>query len=137
MKLKRRFILNLLGPAPIAAALLVFTFASFENDRFVEAVRWLPFYVLFGYLYAILPSAAHAWWLHRRYRAGLNPRSRRAVGLSAASGLCAGLVITLFFAVPNNGNVGSALLFIPLGAATGALNGLLQFLIRETPAAPR
>ena len=137
MKLKRRFLLNLLGPAPIAAALLIFTFAVLENGRFVEAVRWLPIYVLFGYLYAILPSAAHAWWLHRRYRAGLSPRSQRAVGLSAASGFCAGLAIALLFAVPNIGNIGSALLFIPLGAATGALNGLLQFLIRETPAAPR
>lgn len=129
MKLGLRFALNLLAPTPIAATILLSTASLLEKGESTGALSWFPIYVLFGYLYAILPSLAHAWWLHRRYRAGLDPRSRRSVTLSTASGLCAGLIIGCMF-----GSLGGLLMFIALGAATGALNGLLHFLIRAKPA---
>ncbi len=131
MKLVLRFVLNLLSPAPIAATLLLTAAAILENGHFTESLRWLPIYVFFGYLYALLPSAAHAWWLHRRYRAGLDPRSGRAIALSTVSGFCAGLAVGLFLAAMANGNPGGLLIFVPLGAATGALNGLLHRLVQH------
>lgn len=126
MKLRRRFALNLLAPSPLAATLLICTFSILEKRPLTEALRWLPIFILFGYIYAILPSLAHAWWLHRNYHRGLDPRSCRAIGFSSASGFCAGFVIGLI-----TGNAGAVLMFILLGATTGAINGLLQFLIRE------
>lgn len=85
-------------------------------------------------MFALLPSVAHALWLQNRYRAGVAPRSALAIGYSILTGTIAGLTIGLFFMVTSGGDAGGLLMMIPLGAATGALNGVLQFLIREQPA---
>lgn len=135
MKNGRRFTLNLLAPSPLAASILtVFFFA--ENPSW-QSLAFVLYATPFAYVFALLPSAAHAVWLDRRYRAGVAPRSASAIGYSSLTGTIAGLIIGLFFMITSGGDHGGLLMFIPLGAATGALNGLLQFLIRETPAAPR
>ncbi len=135
MKTGRRFALNLLAPAPLAASIL--TLISFAERPSWQSLAFVLYATPFAYVFALLPSVAHALWLQNRYRAGVSPRSARAVGFSTLTGTIAGLTIALFFMLTSGGNRGDSLMFIPLGAATGALNGLLQFLIRETPAAPR
>ncbi len=129
MKLRLRFVLNLLAPAPLAATLLALLMLA-ENPSW-EALGFALYATLFAYVFAILPSLAHALWLQRRYATGLAPRSARAVGLSTLSGTAAGLAIGLFFVIVSHGDPGGLLMFVPLGAAVGALNGLLQFIIRE------
>lgn len=130
MKHAGRFILNILTPTPLAALLLVVFFAVQKNtpplSKLPAAFLGLT---LMGYIFAILPSLAHAWWLHRRYRAGLDPRSLRAAGISTVSGALAGLAIGLVFAFDHHDPSGPLRMFVPLGAAAGALNGLLHFLI--------
>lgn len=129
MKLKRRFALNLLAPAPLAASLLTLVF-FLENPSW-ESLAFVIYATLFAYVFAILPSVAHALWMRSRYLAGLAPRSARAVAWSTMSGTLAGLAIGLFFVVVTEGDPGGLMMFVPLGTATGAFNGLLHFLIRE------
>lgn len=129
MKLKRRFALNLLAPAPLAALSLTIVF--FAKEPSWPALGFLAYATLFAYVFAILPSLVHALVLDACYRAGLAPRSLRAVLFSTFTGAIAGLAIGLFFAATSGGDPGGLLMFIPLGAATGTLNGLLQFLVRD------
>ncbi len=129
MKLKRRFVLNLLAPAPLAATVLTLFFLA-ENPSW-ESLAFVAYATLFAYVFAILPSLAHALWLQRLYSAGLSPRSVRAVGFSTLSGTLAGLAIGLFFAAMTKGDPGGLMMFIPLGTVTGVLNGFLHFLVRE------
>lgn len=129
MKLGRRFALNLLAPSPLAATLLAF-FSYTERPSW-SSLGFALIVIPFAYGFAILPSLAHALWLHRRYATGLAPRSAHATGLSTLSGTAAGLAIGLYFFVVSHGDPGGLLMFIPLGAATGTLNGLLQFLVRD------
>ena len=125
MRPRLRFAIDFLSPTPIAA--LLFTVGVAITERAPEAVVAFPFVVLLGYVYAILPSLAHALWMRRCYRRGMEPRSLRAAGIMTLSGLLAGSAIGghIFFA----GAGSFALLFPPLGAATGALNALLHRLV--------
>lgn len=134
MKTGRRFALNLLAPAPLAAGILTLIFFA-ENPSW-QSLAFVLYATPFAYVFALLPSVAHALWLHNRYRAGVPPRSARAIGFSSLTGTIAGLGIGLFFMLSSGGIAGGLLLMIPLGTATGALNGALQFLIREQPVSP-
>lgn len=121
-----RFALNLLAPAPVASALLAIVLAIMEGAS--EILLTTLLITLYAYIFAGLPSIAHACYLHARYTSGLPPHSKHAVWLSTASGTLAGFVLGVI------GGAASAnwvLIFsaIALGAATGAINGLLQFLI--------
>jgi hypothetical protein len=135
MKTGRRFALNLLAPAPLAASILTLFFIA-ENPSW-QSLAFVLYATPVAYVFALLPSLAHALWLQNRYRAGMVPRSARAVGYSSLTGTIAGLSIGLFFMLTSGGDAGGGLLMmIPLGTATGALNGMLQFLIREQAVSP-
>lgn len=129
MKLRRRFALNLLAPAPLAV--LILTGVYLVKEPSWQLLGFAAYATLFAYVFAILPSLVHALVLDAGYKASLRPRSLRALLLSTFNGSVAGLAIGLFFTMLSHGDPGGLLMFIPLGAATGALNGLLQFLIRE------
>lgn len=133
MKHKIRFAINLLAPAPIASVLFfggITLVALIHGEASTNDLQWFVAVIIAAYLFAGAPSLAHAWWLHRRYKRGVQPRSAHALRLSTISGLAAGCAIGGVFAI---GGKTPAFFFIfaALGAATGALNGLLQFLIRE------
>lgn len=129
MNTRARFALDLLGPPFIASVL--FTLILAIDQRNVAAINLLPFIVPFGYAFAILPSLAHALWMRHRYRRGLDPRSPRAAGIMALTGLGAGAAIAPLFL--NLQGAGAFLIFLPLGAVTGAVNALLHRMVPRAP----
>lgn len=144
MKYPARFVLNLLAPVPVAVLLylsvaaiwtLVVGNADTEFEGTGQQLRWLAVFLIFGYLFAGLPSLAHALFMERRYRRGLDPRSRQALRVSTLSGLCAGFVIGGLFAL-SAGHIGPLLTFVSLGAAAGALTALLHQLFPAKTQAP-
>lgn len=73
MRLKTRFAINLLAPAPIASVLLsagVTVVTLINGEASADDLQWLVVIITAAYLFAGAPSLAHAWWLHRRYKHG-------------------------------------------------------------------
>ena len=121
-----RFCLNLFAPAPIASLLFAFGFCI-AGETF-EPLLGLPIFLLVAYLYAGIPSLAHACILHVAYRRGVDPKSAGALALSTLNGLLAGTAIVLFIAIATGDNAVGALwcIMLAMGAVTGALNALLH-----------
>lgn len=136
MQYKGRFALNLLAPAPIAATLIAI--GACVNTASLDPLALLPLMVLVGYLYAGLPSLAHALILQRHcYRRGDDPRRKRALTVSTLNGLLAGTAIYFFFVcIGGFAETLGMLLFPPLGAVTGALNALLHRIPCRIPRRP-
>lgn len=129
------FLLNLFVPPPIAASLI--GIGASVNTLSFAPFALLPMMIAVAYLYAGLPSLAHALILQRCYRQGHAPNGKRALTVSTLNGLLAGTAIYLFFVcIGGIAETLALLLFLPLGAATGALNALLHRIPYSYPAAP-
>ena len=121
-----RFCLNLFAPGAIASLLFAFGFCI-AGETF-EPLLGLPIFLLVAYLYAGIPSLAHACILHVAYRRGVDPKSTGALALSTLNGLLAGTAIVLFIAITTGDNAVGALwcIMLAMGAVTGAINALLH-----------
>lgn len=130
MNTRARFALDLLGPPFIASVL--FTLGLAVAARTLESLAAFPAVLISGYAYAIVPGLAHALWMRSRYRAGLDPRSNRTVGIMILTGLGAGAAIAGLFLIVGAG-FHPFLIFLPLGAATGVFNALLHRMVPRAP----
>ncbi len=122
MKRTHRIAVEVLGPPLIAATIL--EIVAVVGMREVGTLKLIPFFMVFGYVLAALPSLAFAAILELAFAKGLEPRSWQTVLLSASLGAVSGLPIDMLIArrltVRSN-----ALCFVLLGAVTGSAIGLL------------
>lgn len=121
MSRRARVALELLAPAAIASLLFAIGAAAAGLDA--APLRALPFLLVFAYLFAAIPSLLFAVAMEVAFSRGLDPSSWRAVRLAALLGFLSGAAIALPFGARNA--LPSLALFSALGAAAGALVGLL------------
>lgn len=132
MRRPARILLELLAPAAIASLLLAAGWATAELDA--EPLRALPFLLAFAYAFAAIPSLLFTLAMEVAFSRGLDPSSGRAVRFAALLGLLGGAAIALAFGP--RGALQNLALFSALGAATGALVGLLVRARSTRPPAP-
>ncbi len=101
MTRRQRVALELFGPAPLGVGVLVVSALVGEGHfswpgHLAEAVIVLgvaAIWLVYAYLFTILPCALCTWALETAFRRGLRPTSWRAVGLASALGATSGILI--------------------------------------------
>jgi hypothetical protein len=129
MKTAPRVLANLLFP-PGIAVLLLWSVGGIFGEKFPSFVRA----ILVAYIVAAIPSVIHAFAMERFYRRGVLPTRMSAVGISALSGLFAGILVAAIFLTVFP--LSSALKLWPyplVGTATGAIVALLILALSHAP----
>ena len=118
MNRKQRILIEIFSPPLLGAA--IFTVGGFGSDTLVDRIMFFPFFLVFAYLYGILPTAAYAavmelWFTQRLHiRCGL----LGTTVVSSLLGLGAGFLIQL---MAQGAKISSLL---PIGALVGLVIGL-------------
>jgi cation transporter-like permease len=120
-----RIILNLLLSPGLAVLLLVIPVSVYARQS--PGLQIVTTMLLYGYAFATIPSVVHVFIMEYFYRRGLDPAGKKAIGMSAASGLFAGLLVLLIIvAVFRESDWKILWLSYPLwGAATGAVTAVV------------
>lgn len=138
MKKWQRVLWEILGPAAIAATLLIAVvvvsdFRSPISENWVGWVRsvfsyWL-LYLMVGYVFAGIPSILYALVMEWRFARGLDPASGKSIILSASLGALSGAVIVIVMFLSSgqkNHGAEQGIMFAiltALGLAVGAILG--------------
>ena len=97
MKARNRFLLHTLLP-PVIGAILIMIAAIIidldppKNRGWLQVVGMTVFVMIYGYVFAIVPSVVYAALMEFGYRRGLTPGSGGAVFLSGLLGLLVGAI---------------------------------------------
>lgn len=133
MRRGHRIAVEVLGPPLLAATFLEVVVVL--GLRELGMLGLFPFFLVFGYLFAGLPSLAFAAIMELAFAKGLDPCSGRSVLLSTVLGAASGVPIDMLMAGKPSARP-NALFFVMLGLVTGFVMGVL---IRRwsRPASPR
>jgi hypothetical protein len=122
MKRSHRVLLNLFLPAPVAVLLLVGATSIYSR----EIPDWpltVTFFIV-AYIFAAIPSIIHVFIMECYYRRNLSPSLKQTIGVSALSGLFAGVLMATFFSFDRGASgFDFTLLWLypSLGTVTGAI----------------
>jgi hypothetical protein len=121
MKRWHRVVVEVLAPSTLGA--LVIGLPTLISRHDFKAFSDISLLLLFGYLYAGLPSIAYALVLEVAFACGLRPVSWTAVALSSFLGLAAGTVIVAGIGA-RNFSIEGILVMGGVGLIVGAAIGL-------------
>lgn len=119
MKRATRIVLHIVLPPFVGGVLMTAPAVFFDSNNALEAAF---VFVVYGYVFAGVPSLLYAWAMEIAFAKGVTPGSGNAIAASTALGASAGLVIVLgLSALGGSWPHGYALLmFIAVGLAVGA-----------------
>ncbi len=144
MKSWKRFAMNLLLPAPVAATLIgaygLAVSIGHGGLRAVNLVQGALLVIVYAYFLAFVPSLLGALWMERLHRRGHSAPSARALVHSGLWGVLSGAAIAAYFLRPlprDRAGLLALSVLVALGAATGLIVGGLVGMAEKRAVARR
>jgi hypothetical protein len=131
MKRLTRFLLHTFLPPALGAIFILISMWAIEGGRlrhWFELPVMVGLFLIYGYVFAILPSLAYAALMELGYHRGLTPGRRGAQVLSAVLGFLVGAIPMIGSLLGENGTLRQEKV---LGLGVWAISGLLTGLIIE------
>jgi hypothetical protein len=146
MKTKYRVALEILAPVPLAILVMSVFFLTIKLTAGVtpsggikDVAGFLLIYLIYGYIFAGIPSLVTAGIMEWRFSRGLPPHSWRSVGLLALLGLASGSSLAAALLLMRGGATSQSWLgfvyFGALGLAVGCVLGPLIKILSRPKAA--